>query len=385
MRLRMPLQQPVTVPPLDGQSASPVPDGHRPTGRRWPRAVAIGLATGLVGSASLWALSGRGSSTTDEPTKATATAKVTRQNLVSRVDVDGTLGYSGQQSVVSQLQGTVTEVPGAGSVIERGQTLYKVDNRPVPLLYGDLPAWRRLAADTGDGPDIRQLEQNLVALGFATEQDLTVDDDWTSATTAAVKRWQKALGVEQTGAIEPGQAIFLPGAIRVGEIRSEKGTQVGPGAPIFTATGTTRIVSIDLDASKQALVKVGDKVEVKLPNGRTTTGSIAAVGGAARTTGQGQNAKQVVSVTVALDDPAATGTIDQAPVRVGMISDSRTGVLAVPVNALLALAEGGYGVRVVEGGASRIVAVETGLFAKGMVEVTGDGLQEGMDVEVPAA
>lgn len=145
------------------------------------------------------------------------------------------------------------------------------------------------------------------------------------------------------------------------------------------------MVEVDLDAAKQSLVKVGDTVEVKLPGGRTTTGVIASVGGAARTKGEGEKAKQVIAVTVTLDDPGATGSLDQAPVRVGVTTDSRKGVLAVPVNALLALAEGGYGVRVVDGSPSgRIVAVRTGLFARGLVEVSGDGLQEGMAVEVPA-
>ncbi|HEX2024434.1 MAG TPA: peptidoglycan-binding protein, partial [Acidimicrobiales bacterium] len=229
-----------------------------------------------------------------------------------------------------------------------------------------------------------QLEQNLVALGFATEQEVTVDEEFTSATAAAVRRWQKALGVEQTGAVELGEAVFLPGAVRVSELKAGKGSPAGQG-PVLAATGTSRIVSVDLAASKQSLARVGDKVEVKLPDGRTTTGTIASVGTAVTTTGQGDSAEQVVTVTVALDDPAATGRLDQAPVRVGIVSDSRKGVLAVPVNALLALAEGGYGVRVVDAGGSRIVAVKTGLFAKGMVEVEGEGLAEGMDVEVPAS
>jgi len=367
-------------------------DGHSPLTpaprRRLMRVVPVGVVIGLLASAVFGVLQAAGNDDgpADARKPATATTSVTRQDLVSRIDVDGTLGYSGQVPVVGQLQGTVTAVPAVGAVVERGQSLYSLENRPVPLLYGDLPAWRRMAEGMKDGPDVRQLEQNLVALGHASEAELTVDDKYTAATAAAVRRWQKAMGVEQTGVVELGQTIFLSGAVRVSEVTVGKGGSAPPGAPVLTATSTTRVVDVDLDAAKQSLVKVGDKVEVKLPGGRTTTGVIASVGSVAQTKGQGENAKQVIAVTVTLDDPGATGTLDQAPVRVGVTSDSRKDVLAVPVNALLALAEGGYGVRVLDGSPSgRIVAVKTGLFARGLVEVSGDGLQEGMSVEVPAS
>lgn len=353
------------------------------------KVVATGLAAGGLASAALLLalnVAGGGDDSAGATRPSAGSATVTRQDLVSRTEVDGTLGYSGRVSVVGHVQGTVTALPAAGTVIERGQSLYSVENRPVPLLYGDVPAWRRMAEGMTDGPDVRQLEENLVALGHATESELTVDERFTSSTAAAVRRWQKAMGVEQTGVVELGQAVFLPGAIRVAEVKAEKGGSTGPGAPVLAATTTTRVVEVDLDAAKQSLVKVGDKVEVKLPGGRTTTGVIASVGSVAETKGQGENAKQVIRVAVTLDDVGATGTLDKAPVRVGITSDSRKGVLAVPVNALLALAEGGYGVRVLDGTPSgRIVPVNTGLFARGLVEVSGDGLEEGMSVEVPAS
>ena len=350
------------------------------------RALALGLAAAMLGSAGLLVAArsegtdtggGDGAGTV----RSTSSARVSRQDLIARTEVDGTLGYSGSFTVAGQLQGTVTAVPGAGTVVERGQSLYSVDNRPVSLLYGDLPAWRRLAAGMTDGPDVKQLEENLVALGHATDADLAVDERFTAATTAALKRWQKAIGAEETGVVELGQVVFLPGALRVADVKAEKGA-AAPGSPVLTGTSTSRVVQVDLDATKQSLARVGEKVDVKLPDGRVTPGTIASVGSVAQTKGQGDSAKRVVAVSVTLDDPGATGTVDQAPVRVGIISDSRKGALAVPVNALLALAEGGYGVRVV-GGA--VVPVTPGLFARGMVEVRGEGLAEGMEVEVPAA
>ena len=351
------------------------------------RLLALGLAAAVLGSAGL--LVATRSEGSDVPgddaaqtARSTSSVRVSRQDLVARTDVDGTLGYSGSFTVAGQLQGTVTAVPTAGTVVERGQSLYSVDNRPVSLLYGDLPAWRRLAAGMSDDPDVRQLEENLVALGHATEADLAVDERFTAATTAAVKRWQKAVGADETGVVEVGQVVFLPGALRIADVKAEKGAAAPPGSPVLTGTSTSRVVQIDLDATKQSLAKVGDKVDVKLPDGRVTPGTIASVGSVAQTKGQGDSAKRVVAVSVTLHDPGATGTVDQAPVRVGITSDSRKGVLTVPVNALLALAEGGYGIRAVGGD---IVPVTPGLFARGMVEVRGDGLSEGMEVEVPAA
>jgi peptidoglycan hydrolase-like protein with peptidoglycan-binding domain len=351
------------------------------------RAVVLGLSAMMVGAAGIAVAGGsasRRAAGDGSAVPATSTVAVSRQDLVARTEVDGTLGYAGEFRVAGQLQGTVTATPQPGTVVERGQALYWVDNRPVSLLYGDLPAWRRLAAGMADGPDVEQLEQNLVALGHATEAELAVDQRFTSATAAAVRRWQKALAVEETGVVELGQAVFLPGGLRVAEVKAEKGAPAPPGSPVLAGTSTTREVQVDLDATKQSLAKLGDKVDVKLPDGRVTAGTISSVGTVAQTRGQGENAKRVVAVTVTLDDPAATGAVDQAPVKVGLTSDFRKGVLAVPVNALLALAEGGYGVRVMDGDApGRIVRVSPGLFARGLVEVTGDGLAEGTLVEVP--
>ena len=351
------------------------------------RLLALGLSAAMVGAVGVAVAArsgGAGVQASDDGGEgpAVSTVAVTRRDLVARTDVDGTLGYAGELRVAGQAPGTVTAVPQEGAVIERGQSLYSVDNRPVLLLYGDLPAWRRLVAGMTDGPDVRQLEANLVAMGHATEAELTVDEKFTASTTAAVKRWQKAAGVEETGAVEPGQAVFLPGPIRVAEVKVEKGAGAPPGSTVLTGTSTSRVVTVDLDASKQTLVKAGDKVEVKLPDGRVTPGTVATVGTVAQSKGQGESAKRVVAVTVTLDDPGASGSLDQAPVKVGIISESRKGVLTVPINALLALAEGGYGVRSADG---RIVAVTPGLFSRGVVEISGDGIAEGTEVEVPAS
>lgn len=190
--------------------------------------------------------------------------------------------------------------------------------------------------------------------------------------------------------VDLGEVVFAPGALRVVEHRADLGAPVAPGAAVVAASSSERVVTVDLDARRQGLVAEGDAVEVELPDGTrapATVASVATVAESGSTDDEsgfgGRDEEATVEVVVTLSDPAATGQLDQAPVQVHVERNRAEQVLAVPVNALLALAEGGYAVEVDEGGARRLVAVELGLFAEGMVEVRGDGLAEGMAAVVP--
>jgi hypothetical protein len=88
-------------------------------------------------------------------------------------------------------------------------------------------------------------------------------------------------------------------------------------------------------------------------------------------------------VTNALEDQAALESMSNAPVSVRHVLQDRKDVLVVPVPALLALAEGGYGVEAVDGDTSHIVAVQVGLFAAGFVEISGPGIEAGTKVGMP--
>jgi peptidoglycan hydrolase-like protein with peptidoglycan-binding domain len=336
----------------------------------------VGAAVALLGG-------GDGASADDEaaPEAATATAVVERTDLIEREELDGTLGYGEPTDLAVTRNGTITALPDAGAVIERGGTLVEVDGLPVPLLYGDKPFWRPLQVDV-EGPDVRILEENLVALGFADASSITVDEDFTSATTAAVKRWQKALGLEQTGVVQPSDAVIRSGAVRVSQPTATLGG--GAGGPVLSVTATERRIVVALDANRQGLLTVGDPVQVVLPDGTRVDGSVASVGTVVTPGDQMTGTGASIEVIVTLTDPAAAGTLDEAPVDVSIVQSQATDVLAVPVEALLALAEGGYAVeRVTEAGDHELVGVTTGAFADGRVEVTGE-LAEGDEVVVPA-
>jgi peptidoglycan hydrolase-like protein with peptidoglycan-binding domain len=352
------------------------------------RRLSVAAAAGVVLCGAAWWTSARAGGQggdQDRGEVATTTAAVTRRDLRATEAVDGTLGYGETRLLANQRQGTVTALPEEGSVVTRGRSLYRVDGKPVPLLYGRLPAWRALSVGVDDGPDVRQLEQSLVALGYDPDRAVTVDSHFTWATRAAVRRWQEALGLEETGSVQPGDAVWQPGPVRVASRKAAVGDSARPGSPVLEVTDTTRRVTIDLDASRQPYVHAGDRVDLELPGGRTTTGRVASVGKVATVpagdgTGEGD---PTVELVVSLDHPKATGRLDQAPVDASITTEVRKGVLAVPVSALLALAEGGYAVEVERDGHRQLVGVETGLFADGQVEVEGQGLRAGDRVVVP--
>jgi peptidoglycan hydrolase-like protein with peptidoglycan-binding domain len=290
--------------------------------------------------------------------------------------VNGTLGYGTEATVSGRGRGTITWLPGAGTTVQRGQPVYRADNAPVPLWYGTLPLYRTLQPGVTKGPDVKEVEENLAALGYT---GFTVDEEYTSATASAVKRWQKDLGLTETGTVEAGAVVLGPNAIRVATVKAAPGDQAG--GPLLTYTSTSRVVTIALDVAKQGLAKQGAPATVTLPDNKTVNGKVSSVGTVATAGSQGGSA--TIDVTVELFDQSQLGTLDRAPVDVTLVSATAENVLTVPVTALVALAEGGYGVQVVTGSTTRYVAVKTGMFANGRVEISGEGITAGTVVGVP--
>jgi peptidoglycan hydrolase-like protein with peptidoglycan-binding domain len=265
-----------------------------------------------------------------------------------------------------------------------------VDNQPVTLLYGALPAYRPLQAGVS-GADVRQLKENLKALGYRGH---VVDDAFTDATTAAVRKWQTDLGATVTGVIQPAQVFYAAGPVRVASHK----VAVGDAATgqLLTYTGITKLVSVDLKVENAGLVRSGAAVTVTLPGATAVAATVADVGTVATAAGGAtegalgggsdtgpRDSQPTIPVTIRLADQGQAISYDGAPVTVRIIAEKRTNVLCVPVSALLALREGGFGVEVVEGVASRIVAVRVGLFADGRVEIIDGALTEGTAVGVP--
>jgi peptidoglycan hydrolase-like protein with peptidoglycan-binding domain len=270
--------------------------------------------------------------------------------------------------------GEVIFVPGPVTVIDAQLTAGEVvtDGRVIALVTGTTPT---------EGEDVRQLEANLASLGYNADGALVVDGVFDEATTTGVKAWQTDVGMDVDGIVELGEVVFLPDPIQVSDRLATPGSSVAPGAPVLAAASAEKVVTLELPAGDQELVAVGDAVTVELPDGSDVAGTVVEVATVATVTATGETAFEV---TIELDNPAAAGNLDEAPVEVDIVTDSVSGVKAVPVTALLALAEGGYAVEVARpGDTTELVAVDPGFFADGMVEITATGVDVGDRVVVP--
>jgi hypothetical protein len=359
-----------------------------------------------------------------------STQPVARRTLSSQLTDDATLGYADTYTVINQLGGpagntpaaaggagpgtpqpashnVVTQLPKPGQVIRQGDVLYRVDGEPVVLLFGATPAFGSLAEGVTNSDNVRQLNADLLALGYATSSDLDASsDEFGDATKAAVEKLQDHLGVDQTGELNFGDVVFLPAAMRVAEVSATLGGAVSAGSPVLTGTSTSRQVTVGMDSGEQSQVTLGDQVSVTLPNDDTTPGVVSGIGTTASTgsagggqpsggagTGAGASspgssspADSTVEVDVRLTHPSAAQAWEQAPVQVTITTGSVPDALVVPIVALLAQAGGGDAVEVVDGdGTHHLVPVSLGLFddANGYVQVTGTRLTAGQRVVVP--
>jgi Putative peptidoglycan binding domain len=371
-------------------------------------AVAV-LGGGAIAGGAMLIVDGRsGGSTTASAAGSTSTATTTieRRDLVEIDTEDGTLGYTDARGVVNRLPGTVTWLPDAGRVVRRDRALYKVDDSPVILMGGRVPAYRALGPSTPDGADVRQLERSLRDAAYDTDRAITIDRSWDAATTAAVIRWQEAHGLPQTGSIELGRVVFLPGRRRVATTSATVGGSASGGEPsgapassggaatetasdpsadasgeaIMTTTSTRRQVTVALDTTKSTVAKKGARVTVVLPSEKEVGGRITSVGKVA-TAPPADDPDMNATIEVKIRLSSGTAALDQAPVTVRFEQSRRKDVLAIPVTALLARPGGKFAVqRVGADGTRPVVRVRPGLYTSGYVEIAGAGLQAGQRV-----
>ncbi|MGV2921148.1 peptidoglycan-binding protein [Streptomyces alfalfae] len=410
-----------TLDTAAGEDQDPEPAGSSRVRRPLRTSLIVLAATAVVAAAGITAtgaLGGDGEGAAGAaPSAPPATAEVDRTTLTDSETVDGNLGYgdaatvqapasssgtgsdtdSGQagqngQGSASGGDGIVTWLPEEGEVIKRGDTVYRVDEQRVPLLYGSFPLYRTLQPGT-EGADVRMLEKNLRALGHS---GFTVDDTYDAATAAAVRDWQDDLNREETGAVETGDALVAPAARRVADVKTSPGAALSGG--LLSWTGTERIVGVDLDVQFEDLVEKGTEARVTLPDDTTVRAEVTDVGtpstsrGDESASGSGDSGSDsggsgdddpTLPLELTVKDQKGLGRYQAAAVDVTLKAESRKDVLVVPVNALVARKGGGYAVEVVTADGTEFRPVKTGMFADSRVEISGKGIKEGTVVGVP--
>ncbi|MEV7977643.1 peptidoglycan-binding protein [Streptomyces sp. NPDC086519] len=373
-------------------------DGRRRTGRSRRVAgavITVAAVTALAVTAQQhgW-LDGRDGGTGDGTAKPQATAVVERTSLSTGMDVKGTIGYGHETEVVGRAGGTLTAIRQTGDVVRPGQWLWERDGVRVPYFRGDRPLWRMLKKNkTGKdmrGEDVRALKRNLIDLGYADGLGLTADDTFTTATETAVKRWQKQLGSPRTGAVDPGSVVVLGlPRLRVSQTVGVVGSSL-TGTALLKVTGTRLVATAEVSYSQLSRLSPGTGLKVGLPNGNTVSGKVTAVNISAQQQqdggGQDQSGdtKQQSEVSVSLPDQKTVKAAGPGPAALTVSDHKANQVLAVPVTALLALAEGGYGVEVIQpDGQHKLIPVTIGLVADARAEITKGDIKEGTKVVIP--
>ncbi|WGL53243.1 hypothetical protein P5P86_05310 [Nocardioides sp. BP30] len=362
------------------------------------RTLAIGAAVGLVavgGTGAGLELGHRQSGGTLTTRSAGATVAVARGRLAQAQELTGALGFGQPTTVTGHGEGTITWLPATETTVTRGHQVYRVDDRPVVLLYGALPLYRTLTshpgapgggdsgdgADSGDsgdaagsgtdqpppvtpllrGSDVDLVAANLAALGLYHGPTSEVTYSW--PLTYAVERWQRALGEQPSGVIDPREVVVARGPIRVDGVTAHLGDDAQQ--PVLTVTSTAKKVTLQAPVALAGSIKVGHRVRVRLPDGRTVGARVESIGTAA---GDGDGGPPSVPVVVRPVRAGALRRVALGPVTARVVTASVPDALHVPIAALVALAGGGYAVERSGGG---LVRVTIGMVADGEVQVFG--------------
>lgn len=343
---------------------------------------AIACVVALGGAGGYVAYTAASAPAAESPSPRPDTVKIEEGTLSGTRTVPGVLDYADTRNQASEFGGTLTATPPAGSQVDHGGVLFSVDNQGVFLWNGTIPAWRAFESGMPDGPDVKQLEENLKSAGYF---HLVPDEEFTWSTVEAIYDWQDATEQPETGRVDLGRIVFAPTSVRIADVPAKIGDRVGPGVPVLTLSALVQEVTADLKLADQKLGVVDAAVQVQLPGGVTTAGKISKVGQPTEREKNGSTSV-VIPVTVTLDNAADAQGIQKANVTVNVPSETREGVLSVPLEALIALPGGEFGVEVVDpDGETSQRPVTTGLFAGGRVEISGDGITAGIDVAVPEA
>lgn len=289
------------------------------------------------------------------------TVAIERGDLTSTSEFTGELGFGESWPLAVTLDGIVTGARSLGTVVDFGESLIEVDNRRVFLVEGDVPMFRdlELTSPRVAGDDVAQLQRFLIAQGFDRDGTLEADGVFDSDTRKAVIDWQEATWQQKTGRITSADMVFNPEPLRVaGEQR------IGSVFEKLEVTAWEPTVTVDVASRDKQLLTVDTPVTIEFGDGTEVDGSVSEQISVPQDDGTTQ-ARSTIEPHGSV--PGETGQVTIA-VDATLASD----VMIVPVGALLALAEGGYALEVVDSGATtHLVGVDVGEILDGKAEIAG--------------
>lgn len=366
--------------------ASDLDPAEAPPGRRRAVILVVSLVLVVLLGAGAFAIvrHGQGKAPTAAPAATVATIAVRKTDLTDTQSFTGTLGFGAPQVLKGAGAGVVTKLPSTGDVAERGKPLYSVNDIPVPVFFGGTPLFRKLDTPGTQGSDVAMVADNLAALGYKTGTRASdpAKATFTPTLIDALKKWEKHAGLDDTGTLDVGQIVVVAGAVRVNAVSAQLGDPAA--GPLMTVTPTEKVVTVPVDPTSVGSIKTGAPVTIVRPDNKNVPGKVSAIsttvdGGTDPSggTSSGNQNPPKVNIMVVPDDEGAVADLDSASVQVQVTTQTHAGVLAVPIGALVALREGGYAVQLSNG---TLKAVQTGMFSKDLVEISGPGITEGLQV-----
>ncbi len=359
--------------------------------QRWSIAAAMASAMALAVAVTL-ALTDRALPRATPPAPLPSVT-VARGELQQAQTVAGSVGYGAPWTLSSHGSGTITWLPQVGATIRRGQQLYRVDDAPVSLFYGDLPLYRTLRFNPGSssgngaaghhagggtghggaptepppppqsGHDVQLVATNLAALGFYTGDPAYATYD--AELAYSVRAWQHSIGAPETGVISPADVAVASGPVRVDSVLAH--LDDSGAEQVLSLTGTARVITLEVSKTLAQSLAPGRRVLVTLPDGNRVRTRIARIG-AGTSAGYGAGGQTGVPVTVTAAHPSVLARDGLGSVSASIVTAARRDVLYVPITALLALAGGGYALQRPD---HALVPVRIGMVANGEVQVSG--------------
>ncbi len=338
---------------------------------------AVGLVV-VIGAATVATTTDALSSGTDAGSESTAasasfdTVDARRGDLSVDREFKASISFGDSWTVTTAAAGTITSQNLIGTIVGFGETLIRIDDKPLFLAQGAMPMYRELfKVDTRQrdlngkrlelltGLDVGQLQSFLLDGGFDADGKLEADGIFGDSTVKAVKAWQEAVGLPITGRVDSAQIVFAPDPVRIAS-----DSRVGAGFLGLEVNNAESSVLIDTSNRDRGALPVGSSVRVTPTNATTLVGVVDD-----QEQVSGADGSLVWRTTITVDEALPGDTSTATVVVTETLAED---VLIVPVGALLALAEGGFAVEVPTQTGTNLVRVEVGEVLDGQAEISGD-------------